>query len=87
MRAAAPVAAAHPVRTGWPVPRRGGSVALFASSCFSVIAPQGGSQNVIFAASGFLTQRELYRLGLLVTAFFLAVFLLIGTPWLMLVVA
>lgn len=42
---------------------------------------------MIFAASGFLTQRELYRLGLLVTAFFLAVFLLIGTPWLMLVVA
>ncbi len=37
---------------------------LFASSYFSVITPQGGSQNIIFAASGYLTQRELYQLGL-----------------------
>ena len=36
---------------------------LFASSYFSVITPQGGSQNIIFAASGYLTQRELYKLG------------------------
>jgi DASS family divalent anion:Na+ symporter len=43
---------------------------LFASSYFPVITPQGGSQNVIFVASGYLTQRELYRLGLLVTLFF-----------------
>ena len=54
---------------------------LFASSYFSVITPQGGSQNIIFAASGYLTQRELYRLGLFTTLAFLAVFLLIGTPW------
>ena len=56
---------------------------LFASSYFSVITPQGGSQNVIFVASGYLTQPELYRLGLLTTAFFLAIFLLLGTPWLL----
>ncbi|MEP6782675.1 MAG: anion permease [Acidobacteriota bacterium] len=54
---------------------------LFASSYFSVITPQGGSQNIIFAASGYLTQRELYKLGALTTLFFLAVFLLIGSPW------
>ena len=58
---------------------------LFASSYFSTITPQGGSQNVIFAASGYLTQRELYRMGLLTTAFFLTVFLLLGTPWLLFV--
>ena len=58
---------------------------LFASSYFSVITPQGGSQNVIFAASGYLTQRELYRLGLAVTALYLIVFLVVGTPWIMLV--
>jgi DASS family divalent anion:Na+ symporter len=58
---------------------------LFASSYFSVITPQGGSQNIIFAASGYLTQRELYRLGFLTTLAFLAVFLLIGTPWVLLV--
>ena len=58
---------------------------LFASSYFSVITPQGGSQNVIFVASGYLKQRELYRLGLLTTLAFLAVYLVIGTPWLLFV--
>jgi di/tricarboxylate transporter len=56
---------------------------LFASSYFSVITPQGGSQNVIFVASGYLTQRELYTLGLVMTLFFLAVFMAIGTPWIL----
>jgi DASS family divalent anion:Na+ symporter len=54
---------------------------LFANSYFSVITPQGGSQNIIFAASGYLTQRELYKLGLITTLAFLAVYLLIGSPW------
>jgi DASS family divalent anion:Na+ symporter len=58
---------------------------LFASSYFSVITPQGGSQNIIFVASGYLTQRELYRLGFLTTLYFMAVFLLIGTPWVLFV--
>jgi len=57
---------------------------LFASSYFSVITPQGGSQNVIFVGSGYLTQPELYRLGFLVTLFFLAVFLGLGTAWILL---
>jgi DASS family divalent anion:Na+ symporter len=60
---------------------------LFASSYFSVITPQGGSQNVIFVGAGYLKQSELYRLGALVTLFFLAVFLVIGTAWLLLVAA
>jgi len=72
------------IRQGVPAPLMAFAL-LFASSWFSVITPQGGSQNVIFVASGFLTQRELYRLGLLVTAFFLTVFLVLGTPWLLLV--
>jgi DASS family divalent anion:Na+ symporter len=54
---------------------------LFASSYFSVITPQGGSQNIIFAASGYLTQPELYKLGALVTLAYLLVYLLIGSPW------
>ncbi len=33
----------------------------------------------------YLTQRELYRLGLLTTLFFMAVFLVIGTGWILLV--
>jgi di/tricarboxylate transporter len=59
---------------------------LFASSYFSTITPQGGSQNVIFVGSNYLTQLELYRLGLLTTAFCLLLFLVVGTPWLLLVV-
>jgi DASS family divalent anion:Na+ symporter len=54
---------------------------LFASSYFSVITPQGGSQNIIFVAAGYLKQGELYKLGLLVTLAFMAVYLVIGTPW------
>jgi len=68
------------------VPARLMAFALFfASSYFSVIAPQGGSQNVIFVGSGYLKQGELYRLGLLTTLFFLFVFLVIGSGWILLV--
>ncbi len=71
------------VRAGVPTPLMAFGL-LFASSYFSVITPQGGSQNVIFVGSGYLTQGELYRLGLLTTLFFLAVFLVAGTPWILL---
>ena len=58
---------------------------LLASNYFSVITPQGSSANLLFAGSGYLTQRDLYRLGALTTAFNLGVLLIVGTPWLMLV--
>jgi DASS family divalent anion:Na+ symporter len=58
---------------------------LFASSYFSVITPQAGSQNVIFVGSGYLNQRELYLLGLLITLFFMVVFLTLGSAWILLV--
>ena len=72
------------IRGGVPAPLMAFAL-LFASSYFSVITPQGGSQNVIFVGSGYLTQRELYRLGLLMTLFFLAVFLVVGTAWILLI--
>ena len=71
------------IRGGVPAPLMAFGL-LFASSYFSVITPQGGSQNIIFVASGYLTQRELYKLGFFTTLAFLAVFLLIGTPWVLL---
>jgi DASS family divalent anion:Na+ symporter len=71
-------------RGGVPLPLMAFAL-MFASSYFSVITPQGGSQNVIFVSSGYLTQAELYRLGLLTTLFFLAVFLVVGTGWILLV--
>jgi len=72
------------VKAGVPAPLMAFAL-LFASSYFSTITPQGGSQNVIFVGSGYLTQVELYRLGFLTTAFCLLVFLVIGTPWLLFV--
>lgn len=68
------------IRGGVPVPLMAFGL-LFATSYFSVITPQGGSQNIIFVGSGYLTQRELYKLGFFTTLAYLAVFLLIGTPW------
>ncbi len=72
------------IRGGVPAPLMAFGL-LFASSYFSVITPQAGSQNIIFVASGYLTQRELYQLGFFTTLAFLAVFLLIGTPWVLFV--
>jgi DASS family divalent anion:Na+ symporter len=72
------------VRTGVPAPLIAFAL-LFASSYFSVITPQGGSQNVIFVGSGYLTQGELYKLGAITTGFCLLIFLVVGTPWLLFV--
>jgi DASS family divalent anion:Na+ symporter len=72
------------IRGGVPAPLMAFAL-LFASSYFSVITPQGGSQNVIFVGAGYLTQRELYLLGLLMTLFFLGTFLTVGTAWILLV--
>jgi DASS family divalent anion:Na+ symporter len=57
---------------------------LFATNYFSANTPQGSSANLLFAGSGYLTQGELYRLGFLTTVFNMAVFLVVGTPWLLL---
>ena len=58
---------------------------LFASNYFSTLAPQASSANLLFAGSGYLSQGELYRLGAITTIMLAALYLLIGTPWLMLV--
>ena len=58
---------------------------LFATNFFSAITPQGSSANLLFAGSGYLSQGDLYRLGAITTAFNLAVYLLVGTPWLLFV--
>jgi DASS family divalent anion:Na+ symporter len=72
------------LRGGVPLPLMAFAL-MFASSYFSVLTPQGGSQNVIFVGSGYMKQPELYRLGLVTTLFFLAVFLVIGSGWILLV--
>jgi DASS family divalent anion:Na+ symporter len=57
---------------------------LLATNYFSMLAPQASSANLLFAGSGYLSQGELYRLGAIATAFNLGLYLLVGTPWLML---
>jgi DASS family divalent anion:Na+ symporter len=55
---------------------------LFATNYFATITPQGSSANLLFAGSGFLSQRDLYRLGGLTTAFNMVLYLAVGLPWL-----
>ena len=56
---------------------------LFATNYFSAITPQGSSANLLFAGSGLVSQRDLYRIGGLATACHMVVYLVVGTPWLM----
>jgi DASS family divalent anion:Na+ symporter len=58
---------------------------LFATNYFSAITPQGSSANLLFAGSGLLSQSDLYKLGGLTTVCTMLLYLIIGTPWLMLV--
>jgi DASS family divalent anion:Na+ symporter len=60
---------------------------LFATNYFAAISPQGSSANLLFAGSGFLSQRDLYRLGGLTTAFNVVLYIVVGTPWFMLISA
>jgi divalent anion:Na+ symporter, DASS family len=56
---------------------------LFATNHFSTITPQASSCNLLFAGSGMLPQSQIYKLGAITTVFNLAVYLLVGGPWLL----
>ena len=58
---------------------------LFASNYFAAMAPQASSANLLFVGSGYLTQGELYKLGGIHTLFCMVLYLVVGTPWLLLV--
>jgi divalent anion:Na+ symporter, DASS family len=58
---------------------------LFATNYFAAITPQASSANLLFAGSGYLSQGELYTLGAIHTALCVVLYLLIGTPWILLV--
>jgi DASS family divalent anion:Na+ symporter len=72
------------VKLGVPAPLLAFQL-LFANNYFSAITPQGSSANLLFAGSGYLSQKDLYQLGGITTAFNMALYLLVGTPWLLLV--
>jgi len=56
---------------------------LFATNFNAMITPQGSSANAIYLSSGYLTAREIYLYGGAVTALNFAIFVLIGTPWIL----
>jgi DASS family divalent anion:Na+ symporter len=56
---------------------------LFATNFFAALTPQASSANVIFIGSEYITQREVYRVGGLITLANLVVFMVVGTPWLL----
>lgn len=58
---------------------------LFATNFFSCITPQGSSANVLFAGSGFLSSGDIYKAGGAATALNAAVFLTVGSAWILLV--
>jgi DASS family divalent anion:Na+ symporter len=58
---------------------------LFATNYFAAIAPQASSANLLFAGSGYFTQKDLYRLGGIHTAMCVVLYLVVGTAWLWLV--
>jgi DASS family divalent anion:Na+ symporter len=58
---------------------------LFATDYFSAITPQGSSANLLFVGSGYLSQRDLYRLGAATTAVSFLIYTVVGTAWLWLV--
>jgi DASS family divalent anion:Na+ symporter len=60
---------------------------LFATNFFTPITPQGGSSNVIYAASGYLTQGEIYKNGGLVVLVNLLNFMILGTPWVLFLIS
>jgi DASS family divalent anion:Na+ symporter len=71
------------IRAGVPAPLMA-LMLLFANNFFSSITPQGSSANVIFVGSGYVTQREAYRVGGIVTATNLVIWIGVGTPWILL---
>ena len=71
-----------PGALAFPAPDPDRDRALGASAA---IAPQGSSANLLFAGSGYLSQEDLYRLGAFNSGVCLLLYLLIGTPWPLLV--
>jgi DASS family divalent anion:Na+ symporter len=83
LMALAPVFLGVGVRLGVPTALMAFGL-LFATNYFSALTPQASSANVLFAASGYLEQRDIYRVGAIVTALLAAIFLVVGTPWILL---
>ena len=58
---------------------------LFATNFNAIITPQGSSANVIYVGSGYLEPGEVYKVGGIVTLVNTVVFLVVGTPWILMI--
>ena len=58
---------------------------LFATNYFSAQTPQASSSNIIFAGTGYLEMKDIYRVGFVVTLANTAIFASIGSLWIRLV--
>jgi len=58
---------------------------LFATNFSAIITPQGSSSNVIYVGSGYIEASEIYKVGGIVTFVNTAVFLIVGTAWILLI--
>ncbi len=54
---------------------------LYATNFNAIITPQGSSANVIYVGSGYITPKEVYKIGGIVTLVNTFVFLTVGTLW------
>ncbi|WP_456450201.1 DASS family sodium-coupled anion symporter [Hydrogenimonas sp.] len=58
---------------------------LFATNFNAAITPQGSSANVIFVSSEYMTSTELYKNGFVMTMLNMAIFVGVGTFWILLI--
>lgn len=54
----------------------------FATNYFAVITPQASSSNVLYAGSGYLPSKDIYKQGAIITVLNMIIFLL-ATPWIL----
>lgn len=58
---------------------------LFATNYFSVITPQGSSCNILYISSGYITPKEVYKYGGILTFLSFLIYMVVGLPWIKLV--
>jgi len=54
---------------------------LFATNYFSVITPQGSSCNILYISSGYITPKEVYKFGGILTFLSFIIYMIVGLPW------
>ena len=58
---------------------------LYATNFNAIITPQGSSANVIYIGSGYITPKEVYKVGGVITLVNTLVFLTVGSLWILFV--